>query len=193
MTRGIAGRAAISLCTGVMIDRHIRGLSELLHATIHDGGGIGFLLPHSMAESEAFWRGAVQPAVQDGHLILLIAQHGERIVGAVQLGYDTPANQPHRADVKKLLVHPAHRRQGVARALMIELEHQAKNLGRSLLTLDTRTGDHAEPLYRSLGYRTVGVIPGYCLDTIDRNKLDSTTIMYKPLAGVIMNEKSVRL
>ncbi len=183
MTQGITKSATTSLCTGDMVDRHIRGLSELLYATIHDGGGIGFLLPHTMAESVAFWRGHVQPSLQDGRLILLIARLGDRIAGSVQLGYDTPANQPHRADVKKLLVHPAHRRQGIARALMAELEQQARKLGRNLLTLDTRTGDHAEPLYRSLGYQTVGIIPGYCLDTIERNKLDSTTIMYKSLGG----------
>ena len=103
-----------------------------------------------------------------------------RIVGSVQLDTDTPPNQPHRAEVRKLLVHPDFRRQGLARALMAELERHAQLLGRSLLTLDTRTGDHAEPLYVSLGYSTVGVIPGYCRDTVE-DRLDSTTIMYKTL------------
>jgi ribosomal protein S18 acetylase RimI-like enzyme len=163
------------------IERYIQGLGELLHASVHQGASIGFVLPFSLAESEAFWRKTVQPGLGAGGLVLLIALDGGKLTGSVQLGHDTPANQPHRADVKKLLVHPAHRRQGIARALMAELERRAKTLGRSLLTLDTRTGDMAEPLYTSLGYRTVGVIPDFCLETIERKRLDSTTVMYKAL------------
>jgi hypothetical protein len=98
----------------------------------------------------------------------------------VQLDYNTPPNQPHRAEVTKLMVHPEARRGGIARALMAALEHRATALGRSLITLDTRTGDMAEPLYTSLGYQTVGVIPGYCRDTIE-DRYDPTTIMYKTL------------
>ena len=78
------------------------------------------------------------------------------------------------------MVHPDFRRQGIAKALMADLEGHAGQLGRSLITLDTRTGDMAEPLYASLGYRTVGVIPGYCRDPFE-DRLDSTTIMYKTL------------
>lgn len=166
------------------VDRHIHELGDLLHASVHEGASIGFLLPFAVADSEAFWRNSVQPTVRDGGLVLLIARCGERIAGSVQLGHDTPANQPHRADVKKLLVHPDFRRRGIGRALMAELERHAKKLNRSLLTLDTRTGDKAEPLYASLGFRTVGIIPDFCLDTIDRNRLDSTTIMYKWLGRV---------
>ena len=79
------------------------------------------------------------------------------------------------------MVHPHFRRQGIARALMAELERQAALRGRKLITLDTRTGDHAEPLYASLGYETAGVIPGYCRAPLD-DRLESTTIMYKALA-----------
>ena len=78
------------------------------------------------------------------------------------------------------MVHPDFRRQGIARALMAEIERLAGGLKRSLLTLDTRTGDSAEPLYASMGYKTVGIVPGYCLDPFEP-KLDSTTIMYKAL------------
>jgi ribosomal protein S18 acetylase RimI-like enzyme len=76
----------------------------------------------------------------------------------------TPPNQPHRAEVAKLLVAPAARRQGVARALMRQAEAVAQAAGRSLLTLDTRAGDAAEPLYRALGWQEAGRIPGYALD-----------------------------
>lgn len=73
------------------------------------------------------------------------------------------------------------RRRGIAQMLMAELERHAHQLGRTLLTLDTRTGDNAEPLYASLGYVAIGVPPGFCRDTADATRLDSTTIMYKRL------------
>ncbi len=76
------------------------------------------------------------------------------------------------------MVHPDFRRRGTARALMTGLEQQASRLNRTLITLDTRTGDKAEPLYASMGFRTTGIIPGYCRDAVE-GRLDSTTIMYK--------------
>jgi ribosomal protein S18 acetylase RimI-like enzyme len=162
------------------IARHIEDLTELVHACVHDGASIGFIVPHSRADSEAFWRDKVAAAVHDGCRLLLVAWRDGRIAGSVQLDHDTPANQPHRAEIRKLLVHPAFRRQGIARQLMAEIERRATALKRSLLTLDTRTGDSAEPLYRSLGYQTTGIIPGYCRDTFTE-RLDATTIMYKNL------------
>lgn len=163
------------------IDAHLGELAALLHACVHDGASIGFVLPHSAAESAAFWTDKVRPAVQAGSRLLLVARSGGTIVGSVQLDVDTPANQPHRAEVRKLMVHPAWRRRGIAKALMAELELRACPLGRTLLTLDTRTGDKAEPLYAALGYRTAGVIPGFCRDSADAARLDATTIMYKGL------------
>lgn len=160
--------------------RHSSELGTLLHACVHDGASVGFVLPHSVEESEAFWRGKVLPSLRAGTLVLFVARHGESIAGTVQLDYDTMPNQRHRAEVRKLLVHPARRRQGIAKALMTELESRAHQLQRSLLTLDTRTGDKAEPLYAALGYQTVGVIPQFCRDT-QEERLDSTTIMYKAL------------
>jgi ribosomal protein S18 acetylase RimI-like enzyme len=118
--------------------------------------------------------------VADGTRLLLVAKKAGRIVGSVQLDLDTPPNQPHRAEVRKLMVRPDSRRQGIARALMAEVERLAGARKRSLLTLDTRTGDSAEPLYASMGYKIVGVVPGYCLDPFTP-RLDSTTIMYKTL------------
>jgi ribosomal protein S18 acetylase RimI-like enzyme len=159
---------------------HVEELGALLHACVHDGASIGFVLPFSAAESEAYWRSKVLPRLQDGCALLLVARLDGRIVGSVQLDHDTPPNQPHRAEVRKLLVHPDCRRQGIAKALMAAIERRASELGRSLLTLDTRTGDHAEPLYTALGYRTAGIIPGYCRDPFEA-KLDPTTVMYKAL------------
>ena len=162
------------------IARHIEDLTDLIHACVHDGASIGFIIPHSRADSAAFWRDKVAPAVRNGGRVLLVAWRDDRIAGSVQLDHDTPANQPHRAEIRKLLVHPDFRRQGIARQLMAGIERHAATLKRSLLTLDTRTGDSAEPLYRSLGYQTTGIIPGYCRDTFTE-RLDATTIMYKNL------------
>ena len=159
---------------------HAGELGALLHACVHAGASINFVLPYTADDSETFWAKKVLPAMRDGTRLLLVARKRGRIAGSVQLNYDTPPNQPHRAEVSKLLVHPDFRRQGIAKALMADLERRASRLGRSLLTLDTRTGDSAEPLYASLGYQTVGVIPGYCRDPFE-DRLDSTTIMYKAL------------
>jgi len=160
--------------------RHLPELGALLGACVHDGASVGFVMPCGADECEAFWRIKVLPSLRAGGLVLLVAHQGEAIAGTVQLDYDTMPNQRHRAEVRKLLVHPAFRRQGIARALMTELERRAHELQRSLLTLDTRTGDHAEPLYTALGYRTAGVIPGYARGT-HTHEFDSTTIMYKAL------------
>jgi ribosomal protein S18 acetylase RimI-like enzyme len=171
----------ISSLSAQDISVYLRELGALMFACVHDGASIGYVLPFSQADSEAFWTDKVRPGVAAGSRLLLVARSNDRIVGSVQLDYDTPPNQPHRADVRKLLVHPECRRRGIAQSLMAELELRARELGRSLLTLDTRSGDSAEPLYVSLGYRTVGIIPGFCRDTHDAARLDSTTIMYKQL------------
>lgn len=161
-------------------ENRIQGLAALLHDCVNSGASVNFVLPFTAQESEAFWRSKVISRLRSGAVDLLVARHGDRIVGSVQLDHETPPNQPHRAEIAKLLVHPEFRRQGIARALMAEIERRARQLGRTLITLDTRTGDNAEPLYASLGYNTVGIIPGYCLDPVEA-RLDSTTIMYKVL------------
>ncbi len=178
MTGG--AQTAISVFTADDVLRHARELGALLHACVHAGASVNFVLPYSRDEAEAFWRGRVLPAVRGGARLLLVSRAGGRIVGTVQLDSDTPPNQPHRAEVTKLLVHPDFRRRGIAQALMAELERQAGRLGRHLITLDTRSGDNAEPLCASLGYKTVGVIPNYSRDPIE-DRLDATTIMYKML------------
>lgn len=171
---------SLSLFSADDIIADLDGLGDLLHACVHAGASIGFIMPHARTESEAFWLTRVLPAVRDGARLLLVAKVEGRIAGSVQLDCDTPANQPHRAEIRKLLVHPDFRRQGIARRLIAEIERHAIALRRSLITLDTRTGDNAEPLYASLGYATTGIIPGYCRDTFTE-RLDATTIMYKTL------------
>ncbi|MGP1255496.1 MAG: GNAT family N-acetyltransferase [Kiloniellales bacterium] len=176
-----SSQTAITFFSADDIIDHLGELGRLLHACVQGGAGVHFVLPFSQSDSEAFWSRKVLPSVREGARLLLIALKDGRIAGSVQLVTDMPPNQPHRAEVSKLLVHPDFRRQGVARALMLELERQADRRARSLITLDTVTGDKAESLYRSLGYRTSGTIPGYSYDPF-RARLDPTTIMYKTLA-----------
>jgi len=170
----------ISTLSGDELDRHIGELGALLHACVHAGANINFVLPFLRDDAEAFWRSKVLPTVRDGGRVLWVARLDDAIVGSVQLDRDMPPNQPHRAEVTKLLVHPDVRRRGIARALMAELHRHARDLGRTLITLDTRTGDKAEPLYASLGYRTAGIIPDFCRDPAE-DRLHPTTIMYKAL------------
>ena len=155
-------------------------LADLLHACVQDGASIGFILPFSRQDSAQFWRGNVLPTVARGVRQLLVAELDGTLAGAVQLDWDTPPNQAHRAEVRKLLVHPMYRRRGMARQLMQAVETQARALPRSLLTLDTRSDDHAQPLYLSLGYQVAGSIPGYALAP-EGGRLDATTIMYRQL------------
>ncbi|WP_245835505.1 GNAT family N-acetyltransferase [Thalassospira mesophila] len=154
--------------------------SDLLHACVQDGASISFVHPFALQSAADFWNSKVLPRVIAGHRVVLIAEIEGCLAGSVQLDCDTPPNQPHRAEVAKLLVHPRFRRNGIARALMIALEAEATQRQRRLITLDTRTNDHAEPLYRSLGYQTVGTIPDYAKDPVS-DRFDATTVMYKLL------------
>jgi GNAT superfamily N-acetyltransferase len=111
---------------------------------------------------------------------VLVARLDGRIVGTVQLDPAWAPNQPHRAEVLKLLVHPDARRRGIARALMVALENLAQTQGWTLLTLDTWTGQAGEQLYRSLGYSAVGAIPRFARGSTTP-ELEPATIMYKEL------------
>lgn len=169
---------AISAVPAEALARELAAFAGLLQACVQDGAAVSFLLPFPLAESEAFWREKVLPAVRRGGHVVLAARCGGRLAGSVQLGLETPPNQPHRAEVSKLLVHPEFRRRGIARALMTALEAEAVRRGRHLITLDTRTGDRAEPLYASLGYARCGTIPDYSLDPAGQ-RLEATTVMYR--------------
>jgi GNAT superfamily N-acetyltransferase len=155
-------------------------LGGVLHACVHAGASVSFILPFSRGDAKAFWRDQVLPAVHAGSRRVLLARLAGQIVGTVQLDLATPPNQPHRAEVKKLLVHPDARRHGIARSLMAAVEEEAREARRTLLTLDTVTGAAAEPLYLSAGYVVSGVIPRYALN-FDSSVLESTTVMYKEL------------
>jgi GNAT superfamily N-acetyltransferase len=168
---------------GVTPDDDLDALADVLHAVVHGGAGVSFVVPFSPAEARRFWIEQVLPGVRAGTRHLLVARRDRRIVGTVQIDCATPPNQAHRAEVLKMLVHPSARRHGIARALMIAVEAIAASRGRTLLTLDTWTGSHAERLYQSLGYTTVGVIPRYARGSLTP-ELEPATFMYKELTQV---------
>ncbi len=152
-------------------------LGALLSICVNAGAGIGFVLPFTPDDGAAFWSGTVLPAIRAGTRDAVVAKAEGRIVGSVQLDCNTPANQPHRADVTKLIVHPDFRGRGIGRGLMLEVLTLAETRKRSLVTLDTAS-DHAESLYASLGFERVGVIPGYAFDP-PKKRYEDTIIMYR--------------
>jgi GNAT superfamily N-acetyltransferase len=163
------------------LGQHLDPIAEILHACVHDGANVGFVLPFDIDEARAFWLQKIGPGLGANTRIVLLANLDDQLAGTVQLNLDTPPNQPHRADVSKLLVHPKYRMFGVGRALMQQIESYAANAGRRLLTLDTATGI-AETLYLSLGYERAGHIPGYAREP-NEDRFVGTTIMYKVLGG----------
>jgi ribosomal protein S18 acetylase RimI-like enzyme len=162
------------------VEADVRSLGDLLHDCVHAGASVSFILPFSRDDAAAFWREKVLPAVQAETCLVLVARRADEITGTVQLDLATPPNQPHRGEIKKLLVHPSARRHGVARALMVSIEEQARAARRTLLTLDTASAA-AEQLYASLGYVRVGVIPGFSVRP-DGRQLEGTMVMYKELS-----------
>jgi GNAT superfamily N-acetyltransferase len=163
------------------VDRDLDMLADVLKAVVYDGAGVSFVVPFSLDDSRAFWLEQVLPGVRARTRRVLAAREEERIVGTVQIDLSVPPNQRHRAEVSKLLVHPDARRRGIARALMMALEDVAHAEGRTLLTLDTWTGSHAERLYLSLGYVVVGVIPRFARGSLTP-ALEPATFMYKEVA-----------
>jgi GNAT superfamily N-acetyltransferase len=168
------------LATDAAVARDVDMLADVLHAVVHGGAGVSFIVPFSLDDARAFWTGAVVPGVIARRQRLLVARGDGRIVGTVQIEPAWAPNQPHRAEVLKLLVHPDARRRGIARSLMVALEDLARAGGWTLLTLDTWTGRAGEQLYRSLGYTAIGSIPRYARGSTTP-ELEPSTVMYKEL------------
>jgi len=138
-------------------------LAEVLRDCVESGASVGFMLPLAEGRPEAFWR-KVAAGVAAGERRLFVAEdEAGRICGTVSLVIDMPDNQPHRADVSKMLVHRRARRQGLAERLLTALELKARELGKTTLVLDTVTGSDASRLYERLGWRKAGDIPNYAL------------------------------
>ncbi|WP_034762337.1 GNAT family N-acetyltransferase [Rossellomorea vietnamensis] len=154
------------------IEEHIVELSHLLRTVVDDGASIGFLSPMDRFTAVEFWGDALRP-----HVILYIAWVGEAIAGTVQLHLCTKQNGTHRAEIAKMMVHPAFRQKGIAKKLMQSAEKRAKEEGRTLLILDTVEGAPSNHLYTSLGFVKGGRIPDYA--TSPFGKLEATIIYYK--------------
>jgi acetyltransferase len=153
-------------------------LVTLLQDAVASGASVGFLPPLSEEEAREYWTAVLEDIAQKKR-VLLIARHATQVVGAVQLELATKANAQHRAEVQKLFVLQHERRRGIGRLLMGAIEPIARERGRTLIVLDTRLGDHAERLYRKLGYVEVGSIPSYALNPT--GTLEATIIFYKLL------------
>jgi GNAT superfamily N-acetyltransferase len=157
----------------------IEGLCEVLADCVEGGASVSFMQPMTREKALRFWRGVAQSAAR-GERVLLVAQEGVRILGTVQVVLDQPENQPHRADISKMLVHRAARRGGLGEALMRAAEAAARERGKSLLVLDTASAD-AERLYERCGWKRVGVIPKYAL--LPQGGYCDTVYFYKDLAA----------
>jgi acetyltransferase len=163
-------------------DDVFKELIHLLTACVHGGASIGFLAPLDEREAAAYWKKVVSD-LPSGYRLILVARErsGGPIIGSAQIVFEARANGRHRAEVQKVMVHPAHRRRGIAGRLMAELERVAQlRPGVNLLFLDTSEGHGgAQAFYESLGYTYVGGIPGYAVDP--DGKPAKNAIYYKTL------------
>jgi GNAT superfamily N-acetyltransferase len=157
-------------------ERHVEDLAELLIDCIDGGAGVSFLHPLSPDRAQAFWRDVAADVTADGRAVL-VAEDEHGIAGTVQLVLAQPENQPHRADLSKMLVHRRARRRGLGAALLRAAEVTARECGKSLLVLDTNTGSDAERLYARSGWVRVGEIPDFSVQP--RGGLRATTVFYK--------------
>lgn len=153
-------------------------LADVLVDCVKGGASVSFMSPFSHDQALAFFR-KVENSVGTGDTVLLAARLDGHIVGTVQLGLDTPPNQPHRADIKKLLVHRSARGRGLAAALMAQIENEARRRGRWLLVLDTVPGESGHRVYLRAGWTQTGLVPDYAL--FPDGRLCDTAIMWKRL------------
>jgi GNAT superfamily N-acetyltransferase len=156
-------------------------LADILVDVVDGGASVSFMAPFGREAALAYWRGVLAEVAAGRTVLFAALTDGGAAVGTAQLLPAWQPNQPHRAEVAKVLVHRRARRRGVGRALMMAVEREALRRGRTLLTFDTVTGGDAERLYIALGYARAGVIPDYAL--FPTGPLCDTTIFYKHLRG----------
>ena len=158
---------------------HVEALADLLIDCVEGGASVSFMWPLPRERALAFWAG-VAAGVRDGERVLLVGEDAAgQIIGTVQLIVAQPDNQPHRADVAKMLVHRSARRRGLARRLLVAVEQLARDAGKTVLVLDTVTGGDAERLYARGGWQPVGTIPNYAL--MPDGRPCATTYFHKQL------------
>jgi len=157
------------------IDAHAPVLGAILVACVEGGASIGFVRGVTVERAALFWRDVAASARRD-HRAVILAADGADIIGVVQLIPAGPDNQPHRADVSKMLVHPKARRRGVGALLMDAAHDAARRMGRTLLVLDTQEHSDAERLYARMGWTRAGVIPDYAFDSEGKTLI--ATVLY---------------
>ena len=157
----------------------VEALADVLIDCVEGGASVSFMLPLSRAKALAFWRHVADGVARDERALLVAEDDSGQIIGTAQLILSLPDNQPHRADVAKMLVHRKARRQGVAQRLMALVDDTARTEGRSVLVLDTVSGSNAERLYERAGWQRVGSVPKYAL--MPDGALCGTTFFYKHL------------
>ncbi|MCX5496465.1 GNAT family N-acetyltransferase [Kaistia dalseonensis] len=170
------GRVTLRRLDAAEAEAALPALGAILVDAVANGASVNFLAGFAQAEGEAFWRGQL-PLIAEGKRILIVATRDGAIAGTVVITFAPQPNQPHRADVGKMLVHSAARRQGIGRALLEAAETAALDAGKTLLVLDTETDSAGHRLYAACGWTEVGTIPGYALSTDGRPK--GATIFYK--------------
>ncbi|MCX5513023.1 GNAT family N-acetyltransferase [Kaistia algarum] len=153
-------------------------LGALLTDAVAGGASVNFMAGFAAHEAETFWRGQI-PLIAEGRRILIVAESDGRIVGTVVVTFAPQPNQPHRADIGKMLVHSSARRRGLGRTLLAAAEAAATESGRTLLVLDTETDSAGHQLYAACGWTEVGTIPGYALTPDGRPS--GATIFYKAI------------
>lgn len=156
----------------------IDALSAVLIDCVEGGASVSFMLPMTRAKAAGFWQD-VAASVERGERLIYVAEDDAGIAGTVQLVWASPENQPHRADVAKMLVHRRARRRGLGAALLRAAEHGARAHGRTLLVLDTVSGGDGDRLYAAGGWQRVGEIPDYAL--WPGGGLCATTLYFKSL------------
>lgn len=162
------------------VDAVVAPLAEVLLDCVEGGASVSFMWPLPRERALVFWRGVAE-SVKAGERFLLIGldRASGRIDGTVQVVLAQPDNQPHRADVAKMLVHRRARRHGLAQALLAEAERAARSAGKTVLVLDTVTGGDAERLYARCGWQRVGESPNYAL--MPDGRPCSTTYFHRQL------------
>jgi ribosomal protein S18 acetylase RimI-like enzyme len=156
----------------------IAALSEMLVETVAHGGSVSFMHPMPLQAAETFWRDSLGAAAR-GERIVLGAFDGEQLIGTVTVLLNLPPNQPHRAEIAKMMTRLSHRHRGIATALLRAAERLALERGRWLLVLDTASDEGAAGLYERLGFQLTGVIPDYALKP--HGGLTGTLIYWKRL------------
>jgi GNAT superfamily N-acetyltransferase len=174
----VSDAVEIAILEAPISDTALEQLSDVLVDCVAGGASVSFMAPFSQVDGLTFFR-KVAGAVASGDTVLIAAKLDGRIVGTVQLGLDTPPNQPHRADVKKMLVHRVARSRGIGARLMAAVEDEAKKRGRWLVVLDTVPGMSGYRLYQRAGWTKAGVIPNYAL--MPDGALCDTAVFWKRL------------